>query len=260
MIEPTRERKLSTAFVTLADTLVAGYDLIDLLQTLVDTCVDVLDATAAGLLLRTGTGELRVVASTTEEAEFVELVQIGADSGPCLQCVSTGKPVTVADIDTVGDQWPEFREAAMQRGFRSLQATPMRLRDDVIGAMNLLDDTAGALNEEDAAVAQALSDVATIGILAERAARQRDLVTNQLQGALESRIIIEQAKGLLAASTAQSMDDAFRSLRAYARRNNLSMRTVAADLVERRLHSSQVSAGGIERPNDPARGDRSTSR
>ena len=255
MTEPSREAKLSRAFVALADTLVADFDLIDLLQTLVDTCTDVLDTDAAGLLLKTDSGGLRVVVSTTEDAEFVELVQLGAHAGPCMECVSTGTAVTVADIDASGKRWPEFREAALQRGFRSLQATPLRLRGDVIGTMNLLDTKVGALNEQDVAVAQALSDVATIGILAERAAREREALSNQLQGALDSRIVIEQAKGVLAQSTGLSMDGAFASIRSYARSNNLSIRSVAATLIERRLDPSRVVAASTLRTANDRRRD-----
>ena len=247
MTGSTREAKLSRAFVKLADTLVADFDLVDLLQTLVETCVDVLDVTAAGLLLRSESGQLGVVVSTTEDAEFVEFVQLGAESGPCMECVSTGLPVVVSDIDAIGDRWPDFREAALERGFHSLQATPLRLRAEVIGTMNLLDTEVGALNEEDVAVAQALSDVATIGILTDRAARERDEVTRQLQGALDSRIVIEQAKGILAQSTGRSMNDAFAALRSFARSNNLGLRAVAAALVERRLTASRIIAADVPR-------------
>lgn len=246
MTAPTRESKLSRAFVTLADTLVADFDLVDLLQTLVDTCLDVLDVEAAGLLLRTPGSELRVVVSTTEDAEFVEFVQLSAASGPCMECVATGRAVAVEDIETKADRWPEFREAALARGFRSLQATPLRLRDDVIGTMNLLDSHPGALNEQDVAVAQALSDVATIGILAERGAREQGVVTAQLRGALDSRIVIEQAKGILAHSRGLSMNDAFTALRSFARSNNLSIRDVAAGLVERRLEPGRVVAASTD--------------
>ncbi|MBW4043110.1 MAG: GAF and ANTAR domain-containing protein [Acidobacteria bacterium] len=258
MTDQNREAKLSRAFVTLADTLVADFDLIDLLQTLVDTCTEVLDTEAAGLLLKTSTDELQVVVSTTEDAEFVELVQLGAHSGPCVECVTTGKPVTVADIDATGDRWPDFREAALQRGFRSLQATPLRLRGDIIGTMNLLDTRVGALNEQDVAVAQALSDVATIGILAERAAREHELLSSQLQGALDSRIVIEQAKGALAQSTGLSMDGAFTSIRSYARSNNMTLRAVAAAVVERRLDVSRVVAASTMRKEGSARRGSST--
>ena len=247
MTDSTREVKLANAFVKLADTLVADFDLVDLLQTLVETCIDVLDTQAAGLLLKDESGELQVVVSSSEEAAFVEVVQLGASAGPCWECAETGKPVTIADISAETDRWPKFCEAAMGRGFRSVHATPMRLRDDVLGTMNLFDTSVGALNDQDISTAQALSDVATIGILSERSVRHRDTVASQLKGALDSRIVIEQAKGVLAQSLGLSMDDAFTSLRSYARSNNLNLRGVAAALVERRLDPARIVASSAGR-------------
>jgi GAF domain-containing protein len=235
MTEPTREGKLSAAFVKLADTLVADFDIVDLLQTLVETCTDILDAQAAGLLLRNSTGQLEVVVSTTEDANFVEVVQLGAAAGPCWECATTGEPVTVADVGALGDRWPAFQQAALQRGFLSAHATPLRLRETVIGTMNLFGTKKGALSDEDIAAAQALSDVATIGVLAQRATAEREAVGVQLQRALDSRVVIEQAKGVLAQSTGVSMDTAFTALRQFARSNNLNLHAVAAALVERRL-------------------------
>lgn len=240
MTQETREAKLSAAFVAIADTLVADFDLVDMLQNLIEICTDILDVEAAGLLLRAGAGDLQVVASTTEDARFIEFAQLGAAAGPCWECANTGVPVTIPDIAAGGDQWPAFRDAALERGFRSVHATPLRLRNDVIGTMNLFGAKAGALNTEDIAVAQALSDVAAISILSQRAAQERDTVTTQLQGALETRVVIEQAKGILAQSLGISVDAAFASLRAFARDHNLNLRSVAAALVDRRLEPSRV--------------------
>jgi GAF domain-containing protein len=235
MTEPTREGKLSAAFVKLADSLVADFDIVDLLQTLIETCTDILDAQAAGLLLRNAAGQLEVVVSTTEEANFVEVVELGAAAGPCWECANTGEPIMVADIGALGNRWPDFRRAALARGFLSAHATPLRLRDVVIGTMNLFGTKKGAMSDEDIAAAQALSDVATIGILSQRATVEREAITTQLQRALDSRVVIEQAKGVLAQSTGVSMDVAFTALRAYARSNNLNLHAVAVALVERRL-------------------------
>lgn len=240
MIQETREAKLSAAFVKIADTLVADFDLVDMLQTLIEICTDILDVDAAGLLLRAGAGDLQVVASTTEDARFIEFAQLGAAAGPCWECANTGLPVTIPDIAADGDQWPTFRDVALERGFRSVHATPLRLRSEVIGTMNLFSAAIGALNAQDIAVAQALSDVAAISILSQRAAQERDTVTAQLQVALETRVVIEQAKGILAHSLGISVDAAFASLRTFARDNNLNLRAVAAALVDRRLSASSV--------------------
>ena len=246
----TREAKLSNAFVALADTLVADFDLVELLQTLVETCTELLDAASAGLLLRDADGSLQVVASTADDANLVEVVQLGAEAGPCWECASSGEPVTIPDIAATGDRWPAFRRAALDRGLRSVHATPMRLRSTVIGAMNLFGTTTGALNAQDIATAQALSDVATIGVLSARASQERDLVSTQLRSALDSRIVIEQAKGVLAQSADLSMDEAFAALRSYARSNNLGLHGVAAALVERRL---DVAAVPVPRPRHRSR-------
>ena len=226
---------MTAAFVTLADTLVAGYDVVDLLQTLVDTCADLLDASAAGLMLADPAGELAVVASTSEKSRLVETMQLSSGFGPCVQCFSTGAPVTVSDVAELGDEWPGFREAALEQGFRSVHGVPLRLRGNVIGTLNLFRTTTGALSDEDLSVAQGLADVATIGILQERAIREADIAKNQLQHALDSRVLIEQAKGVIAYMRDVDMDEAFQTLRSYSRNNGLNLRDVAELVVNRSL-------------------------
>jgi len=235
MASETRERRLTTAFVTLADTLVAGYDVVDLLQTLVDTCADLLDASAAGIMLADGSGELAVVASTSEKSMLVETMQLSSGFGPCVECFTTGSPVTVSDVAELGDRWPGFREAALEQGFRSVHGVPLRLRGNVIGTLNLFRTTTGALTDEDLSVAQGLADVATIGILQERAIREADIAKNQLQNALDSRVLIEQAKGVIAYMRDVDMDEAFQTLRSYSRTNRLNLRDVAELVVNRSL-------------------------
>lgn len=235
MGELSRETKLNAAFVTLADTLTADYDVVDLLHTLMEECIDLLDAQAGGLMLADALGNLELVASTNEQADFVEIMQLNAGVGPCVDCFSTGTAVSVADIDESGTRWPEFRLAALQQGFHSVHATPLRLRGEIIGTMNLFGTSVGELSIKDADVAQALADVATIGILQERIIRESGIVTEQLQRALDSRILIEQAKGVLAEAGAMEMGEAFAALRAYARNNNLSLRSVAEGVTSRTL-------------------------
>ncbi len=239
MGEMSREQRISAAFVAVADTLVADYDLIDLLHTLVDVCADVLDVSAAGLVLADDDGDLQLLASTSEQADLVEIMQLAAGAGPCVDAFRTGVVVDIADIAESGEQWPEFKAAALGQGFRAVHATPMRLRGQVLGAMNLFSTTPGNLNAADAGVAQALADVATIGILQERSIRETGIVAEQLQWALESRVIIEQAKGVLAALDGTGVDAAFRKLRDYARNNNLTLRSVAEGVTARTLDVSQ---------------------
>ena len=231
----SRERRLNAAFVKVADTLTADYDVIDLLDTLVQECTDLLDTQAGGLVLADANGDLQLMASTNERADLVEIMQLAAGSGPCIECYTSGVAVSVADIEKSGGKWPEFQAAALGQGFRSVYATPMRLRGEVLGAMNLFSTTVGELNSRDAAVAQALADVATIGILQERSIRETGIVADQLERALGSRILIEQAKGVLSASGSMDVNEAFTALRNHARSNNLALSAVAAGVVDQTL-------------------------
>lgn len=235
MGELSREQRINAAFVTVADTLIADYDLIDLLHTLVEVCAEVLDVDAGGLVLADDDGDLQLLASSSESADLVEIMQLSAGEGPCIDCFRTGSIVSVADIAESGDQWPEFKAAALGQGFRAVHATPMRLRGQVLGALNLFSNEAGALNAADAGVAQALADVATIGILQERSVRETGIVAEQLQWALESRVVIEQAKGVLSALEGIGVDQAFGRLRDHARNNNMTLRAVAEGVTARTL-------------------------
>lgn len=236
MSEMSREARLNAAFVKLADTLTADYDVVDLLHTLMGECSALLGTQAGGLMLADTVGNLELVASTNEQADFVEVMQLNAGAGPCVDCFSTGSAVSVANIDESVDRWPEFCAAALQQGFHSVHATPLKLRGEIIGTMNLFGTSLGALRPEDAAVAQALADAATIGILHERLLREGSIVTEQLQRALDSRILIEQAKGVLSETGSMDMATAFATLRTYARNNNLSLRSVAEGVTNRSIN------------------------
>jgi GAF domain-containing protein len=235
MVSGTREKRLAAAFVTLADTLVAGYDIVELLQTLVDTCAELLDATAAGILLGDASGDLEVVASTSEESRLVDVMQTHSGRGPSMQCFLTGQPVSVTDIADLEGDWEDFRREALAQGFRSAQIVPLRLRGRIIGTLTLLRSEPGDLSEDDLTLAQGLADVATIGILHERAVRESDLAQTQLQHALNSRVVIEQAKGVIAQVRSVDMAEAFQILRTYSRAHNTSLRDVADRVVSREL-------------------------
>jgi GAF domain-containing protein len=185
---------LSGTFVDLADTMVADFDIIDFLQVLTDRSVQLLSASAAGVLLADPDGELRSVAASSEAAGLLELLQIQNDQGPCLDCFHTGLAVTAADLQGPDQRWPRFADAAVGAGFRTVLALPMRLRDEVIGALNLFGAETTPFSREDLRIGQAMADVATIGLLQERSIRRGEIAAEQLQGALNSRIIIEQAK------------------------------------------------------------------
>ncbi len=222
---------LSDTFVDLADTMVADFDVIDFLHLLTDRSVRLLAASAAGVVLADPRGELRVAAASSEEAGLVELFQLQNDQGPCLDCYRTGRPISAADLTGPDQRWPRFAQAATQAGFRTVEALPMRLRDQVIGALNLFRAEPGPFETADLRIAQALADVATIGLLQERNVRRSETVAEQLQAALNSRVMIEQAKGKLAERYRIDMDRAFTMLRDYARNTNQHLTDVARDFV-----------------------------
>jgi transcriptional regulator with GAF, ATPase, and Fis domain len=221
------EQMLAVAFVELSDTLVAEFDVVDFLHGLADRAVQLLDVDAAGLMLADQRGSLQVIASSSEQARLVELFQLQHDQGPCLECYQTGRPVYEADMAAAAQRWPVFAPAAAGAGFAAMQAIPMRLRDDVIGAMNLFMATPRRLDETGLRVGQALADVATIVLLQERNLRHQEVLAEQLQGALNSRVVIEQAKGVLAERMGLDMGQAFERLRGQARLQNRRLAELA---------------------------------
>ena len=236
MVTKTREGQLVETFVTLADTLVVGYDIVDLLHTLVDKSALLFEASAVGIILSAGENdELEVVASTNERSRLVEILQLRAGNGPCVECYTTGRPVAIPDLDVVAPQWPRFRAGALELGFKSMHSVPLRLRQTTIGSLNLFWDRLGGLGADDLLTVQALADTATIGILQERALRESGVVRAQLQHALNSRVLIEQAKGVVAYTRNSNMEEAFDVLRSYARNKGLPLVEVAENVVNRRL-------------------------
>lgn len=223
---------LAETFVELTDTMVADFDVIDFLHVLTDRSAQLLDVSAAGLLLADPRGELRLVAASSEAARLLELFQIQNDQGPCLDCFRAGQPVEVTDLAVAARRWPRFAAAAQEAGFAAVQALPMRLRDQVIGALNLFSASPGALSAADIRVGQALADVATISLLHERSMRHSDVLNEQLQTALNSRVLIEQAKGKLAERLGLDMEQAFNLLRDSARSRNLRLSDLARAFID----------------------------
>jgi GAF domain-containing protein len=222
-------------FVTLADTLVGGYDVVDLLHTLVDTCSALVHASAGGILLVNDHRQLEVVASTNERSRLVELMQLRVGGGPCLESYLTGRPVSVPDLHADDSRWPIFRTKALEQHFEAVHAVPLRLRAETIGSLNLFWDKPTALDQRDAEVVQALAHVATIGILQERAMRESTIAREQLQRALNSRVVIEQAKGVVAHTRGVSMEEAFSLIRDYARKNQKPLAVVSEGIVARTI-------------------------
>ncbi|GHH51619.1 GAF and ANTAR domain-containing protein [Streptomyces umbrinus] len=226
------QQLLAKTFVELADNLVADFDLIDFLRLLTDRCVGMLGAGAAGVLLADRDGKLRVMAASDEQVRLLELFQLQNDEGPCLECFRTGAPVIVPDLTREVDRWPRFVTAAHRSGFGSVQALPMRLRDEVVGALNLFRATPGPFDPAATLIAQALADVATISLLQQRTTHRSTVLNEQLQTALNSRVLIEQAKGKLAERQNIDMEQAFTALRGYARSHNRRLVDVARAFID----------------------------
>jgi transcriptional regulator with GAF, ATPase, and Fis domain len=241
-----RESRLLRTFVHITHTLIDDYDVTEVPHRLVEFCVDVLGADAAGMLL-SDQGRLSVVASSSARTHQVGLFQLDTDEGPCLACARTGEPVLVADIEAAHAHWPRFVGAAVERGFASVHAVPMRLRCDTIGALTMFGDRPGAMAEQEVRVAQALADIATVGILQQRTIRRGEVLTQQLQTALHTRITIEQAKGVLAQAGGLDMADAFAALRTYGRGHQARLVDVARRLVAGDLRPAEVLHGPATR-------------
>jgi transcriptional regulator with GAF, ATPase, and Fis domain len=235
-------QRVAQAFVALADTLVSGFDVIDFLQQLSERCVDLLEVDAAGILVTDQRGHLRLMAASSEQTRLLELFQLQNEQGPCLESFHDRAIVHCADLgeDAAMRRWPRFATQARRSGFGAVSAVPMRLRNEVIGAMNLFRAEPGALAAEQVALGQAMADIATIGLLQERTIHQSHLLTEQLQSALNSRVVIEQAKGVLAERHGCSMEQAFSTLRGHARDHNRRLTELANALVSRSLDPGEL--------------------
>lgn len=256
-VSASRERDVAASFVDLATGLAAGVDVVDLLAQLTADCARLLGVHSAGLLLADGFGRLHVMAASSEGTRDLELFQVQREQGPCLDCFSSGRPVSVPDLRAARQRWPVFATAAGERGFASVHALPMRLRQRTLGALGLFGTTPGSLAGGDASLGQALADVASVAIVQNARAPQSDAVDDavainaQMQAALASRMVVEQAKGVLAHSGKLSMDAALQVLRAYAAAHGRRLTEVAADVVHRRLPARTV----LVHREPPAAGD-----
>jgi GAF domain-containing protein len=238
-----REAKLARTLVELADTLVADFDVVELLTRLTDRCVDVLEVDAAGLMLVSVDGDLRVMASSSEAVRVLELFEVQSQEGPCLDCYRTGRAVVNHDLTLTNGRWPHFTPEALAGGIRAVHALPMRLRGNVIGALNLFHTEPTDLPDTDIEAAQALADVATIAILQHRAALEAQVLNEQLSQALNTRIVIEQAKGVVAERQSLDMEQAFAYLRTHARNHNRRLADVAREVI-----AGTLPAEALDRP------------
>jgi GAF domain-containing protein len=243
-MHPVADQRLTRTFVELADTLVDDYDLIDFAHRLTTRCVELLGIAEAGVILRRPGGELQVLASSSELARFVELIEVQVDDGPCVEAWEDGKVVRSDRLAADLERWPRFVPLAMEAGFRSAYGIPMRLRDERIGALNLFAEEEHGLNDDDEDLALALADIATIGITHAWSVQDHATLAEQLQSALDSRVTIEQAKGVLMARAGVAPEAAFEVLRQHARSRNRRLTEVAADVVQGRLGPSDLGVGG----------------
>ncbi len=244
-----RESLLITTLVELADNLVDSYDVIDVLTVLSDRCVQTIDVDAAGVLLAWPGGDLQFVASSSESMKVLELFQIQADEGPCVDCYRDGTAIINHALTEEDERWPRFSPRAMAQGFRAVHCLPMRLRGRTIGALNLFRTHQGILDSDDVAVAQGFADVATIAILQHQTSLNATTLNDQLSNALNSRIIIEQAKGMIRQALNCDMDEAFGRLRAHARNHNDGLTEVATLVVE-----GTIEPEALDRPKVPRSG------
>lgn len=227
-----RQTRLAEVFVELADTLVEEFDVVEFLQRLTERSVELLEVDAAGLMLADERGSLQLVASTVEKMRLLELFELQSQEGPCVDCWSTGRAVTNVNLAEAADRWPVFTPAAVAAGYGATHAVPMRSRGRVLGAVNLFSYSEEPMLQDDLALGQAMADVATIGLLHERTLQEQTLLSEQLQTALHSRVLIEQAKGVLSARVDTGLDEAFSLMRRHARDHGVPLTTVAQGIVD----------------------------
>ena len=229
-----RERLLARAFVRLADTLADEFDIVEFLQSLSADSVEIIGAEAASVMLANARGELRLVASSEERMRLLELFEIQSAQGPCLDAFGSGQAVQASGADSHA-RWPVFAPRASEAGFHALCAVPMRTHADIIGALNLFRGSDQPFSDADLGIARAMAQVATIALIQERAIQERSMLAEQLQAALRSRVVIEQAKGMLAEHLSMTVDEAFQLLNKYARDHNRRLTEVARDVVDRTI-------------------------
>jgi GAF domain-containing protein len=231
-VEMTRESDVVRSLVDMADTLVDDYDVVDMLTGLTDRCVRLLGVSAAGVMLASPAGSLVLVASSSEAMRLLELFELQQQEGPCLDAFRTGEPVLHENLQAGSGRWPLFSAAALRAGFASALALPLRLRELTLGALNLLSATRAPMADGDLIVARAFADLAALSIAQHRASAEAQRLNEQLSVALTSRVVIEQAKGVISERAGVDLGEAFARLRTYARSHNLRLTSVAQTAID----------------------------
>lgn len=250
-----REQRLAQTFVALSDTLVDDFDVLDFLYLLAERSAELLDVTAAGVILSDQRGGWHPTAASSEDAQLLELFTAQTQEGPCLECLRSGAPVASSDLSAETERWPRFTETALAAGFHAAYAVPMRLRRQSIGALTLLNTEAVGVDETSTQLGQALADVATVGLLHQRSVHRSEVLYEQLQATLHHRTVVEQAKGVLAEHGDLSMQQAFELLRGYARTNGQRLSDMARSLADRTIDPVDLLAHRPHISLQPTRGD-----
>jgi GAF domain-containing protein len=243
-----QQQRLVETLVELADTLVDEYDVVDFMQTLAERSVELVEVSAAGIMLADADGRLRHAACSSEQMRLVELFELQVEEGPCFDAFREQRAVRSDTPDDAAHRWPHFAPHAEEGGFAAVTAVPLRLRQEGVGALNLFSTTDGALGDDDLQVVQAMADIATIGILQARLIHDQNVLTNQLEGALRSRVRVEQAKGVVAERNNIDVDDAFVLIRRFARNTNRLLSDTATGIVDGSLTDAFFSAAGDSAP------------
>lgn len=251
-----RERPITEAFRAIADSLVDDYEITDMLTGLTVDCARILDIASVGILLADEKGVLQVAATSTERMQLMELYQVQCRQGPCLDCYRDGTAVLVADLNRQRKRWPDFAAVALEAGYASVHAVPLRFRGKVLGTVGLFGTRPGALNAEDLKLAQAIGHVAGVALVTNKATADQIVINTQLQTALNSRVVLEQAKGVLAHSGNLDVEQAFTMLRGYARDHNLRLKDIAGAVVSRELPTGQVLDHARAKTTTARRGSR----
>lgn len=244
----TREQLVTEVFVEVADSLIDDFDVIDFLQKLSVRCMELLNVSAVGILLADENDVLHVLAASDESTRLLELFALQHDQGPCIECYRSGDSLTNVDLadPEVAVRWPKFTLGAQETGFTVTNALPLRLRGRVIGALGLFQTEPGPLSEQDLTLGQALADVATIAILQQRTLAHSENERDQLQYALNSRIVIEQVKGILAERWQMPIDEAFSIFRAYARSHGRKLSHVAREIADGHQDTDSIRTAAVK--------------
>ena len=241
-MESSQNEGIIRSFVEMADNLVDDFDVVDLLTTLAHRCVDLLGVSAAGVMIASPPEELRLMASSSDVMKVAELFELQSDEGPCLDAYRTGAAVQQENLRAETDHWPRFSAVALEAGFASVLALPLRLRTTTIGALSLFHVEETPIKESEIVVAQALADLATISLLQHGVASEAKIVNEQLTHALASRVVIEQAKGVISERAGIDLAEAFSRLRSYARSHSLRLVDVAQRAIEGTLEPKAWAA------------------